>query len=100
MKRRLRIALGALALILSLAAVLGSGSAESLRVLQDPIMPQPSAQNKTVYVCACLKDKSCVCMTEAKTEGPCSCGTAGGPPMKAVPQNSKWAKTNRYMLAH
>jgi hypothetical protein len=65
---------------------------------------QPAADAKTkgkvVYVCACLKDKSCSCMTEAKTEGPCSCGTAGGPPMKAVPQNSAWAKANRDALAN
>jgi hypothetical protein len=42
------------------------------------------AKGKVVYVCACLKNKSCSCMTEAKTEGPCSCGTEGGPPMKAA----------------
>lgn len=56
-------------------------------------------RGKTVYVCACLKTKSCSCMTEAKTEGPCSCGTEGGPPMKAVPSNSAWAKANRDALA-
>ena len=62
---------------------------------------QPDKEKgKMVYVCACLKDKSCSCMTEAKTEGPCSCGTAGGPPMKAVPQNSAWAKANRDALAN
>jgi hypothetical protein len=52
-----------------------------------------------VYVCACLKTQSCSCMTEAKTEGPCACRTAGGPPMKAVSSNSAWAKTNRRALA-
>jgi hypothetical protein len=57
-------------------------------------------KGKVVYVCACLKDKSCSCMTEAKTEGPCSCGTAGGPPMKAVPPDSDWAKANREALAN
>ena len=57
-------------------------------------------KGKMVYVCACLKDKSCSCMTEAKTPGPCSCGTGGGPPMKAVPQNSAWAKANRDALAN
>ncbi len=92
--------LGVVALLLSLAAVLPSSGAESLNVLQDPPIRRPQNQNKVVYVCACLKTKSCVCMTEAKTEGPCSCGTAGGPPMKAVPQNSKWAKANRDALAH
>ena len=53
----------------------------------------------TVYVCACLKTRSCSCMTEAKTEGPCSCGTEGGPPMKPVPSDSAWAKHNRDELA-
>jgi hypothetical protein len=62
---------------------------------------QPDKEKgKMVYVCACLKDKSCSCMTEAKTEGPCSCGTAGGPPMKAVPHDSAWAKANRDALAN
>lgn len=56
-------------------------------------------KGKTVYVCACLKTRSCSCMTEAKTEGPCSCGTEGGPPMKAVPADSAWAKHNRAELA-
>jgi hypothetical protein len=53
----------------------------------------------TVYVCACLKNKSCSCMTEAKMEGPCACGTEGGPPLKAVPSDSAWAKANRDALA-
>lgn len=52
-----------------------------------------------VYVCACLKNKSCSCMTMAKTEGPCACGTEGGPPLKAVPKDSDWAKANRDALA-
>ena len=54
---------------------------------------------KVVYVCACLGDKSCSCMTEAKTEGPCACGTQGGPPLKPVAANSDWAKENREALA-
>ena len=63
--------------------------------------PQASSQgqNNVVYVCACLKTKSCSCMTEAKTEGPCACGTQGGPPLKAVPRDSAWAKENRDALA-
>jgi len=56
-------------------------------------------EGKVVYVCACLKDKSCSCMTEAKMQGPCACGTEGGPPMKAVPPDSEWAKQNRDALA-
>lgn len=57
------------------------------------------SQGKMVYVCACLKNKSCSCMTEAKMEGPCACGTEGGPPLKAVPKDSAWAKENRDALA-
>jgi hypothetical protein len=60
---------------------------------------QPQGKNSVVYVCACLKTKSCACMTEAKTEGPCACGTQGGPPLKAVPRDSAWAKENRDALA-
>jgi len=57
------------------------------------------AKEKVVYVCACLGTQSCSCMTEAKMEGPCACGTQGGPPMKAVPPDSNWAKENRDALA-
>jgi hypothetical protein len=60
---------------------------------------QPPSKSNVVYVCACLKTKSCDCMTEAKTEGPCACGTQGGPPLKAVPRDSAWAKENRDELA-
>ena len=60
---------------------------------------QMQGKNDVVYVCACLKTKSCSCMTEAKTEGPCACGTQGGPPLKAVPRDSAWAKDNRDALA-
>ena len=56
-------------------------------------------KGSTVYVCACLKTKSCACMTEAKMEGPCACGTEGGTPLKAVPSDSDWAKENRDALA-
>ena len=56
-------------------------------------------KEKLVYVCACLQTQSCSCMTEAKMEGPCACGTQGGPPMKAVAPDSNWAKQNRDALA-
>jgi hypothetical protein len=56
-------------------------------------------RSDVVYVCACMKTKSCFCLTEAKTEGPCACGTEGGPPLKAVPKDSAWAKENREALA-
>jgi hypothetical protein len=59
----------------------------------------PGADKDLVYVCACLKTKSCSCMTEAKTEGPCACGTQGGPPLKPVPHDSAWAQENRDALA-
>jgi hypothetical protein len=68
-------------------------------------VPSPQAKTKSqnkndvVYVCACLNTKSCSCMTEAKTEGPCACGTQGGPPLKAVPRDSAWAQENRDALA-
>lgn len=58
-----------------------------------------TANQSMVYVCACLKTKSCACMTEAKMEGPCACGTEGGPPLKAVPSDSHWAKANRDALS-
>lgn len=60
---------------------------------------KPKPDKDLVYVCACLNTKSCSCMTEAKTEGPCACGTQGGPPLKAVPHDSDWAKENRDALA-
>ncbi len=81
--------------LLPLLAVLQTGFA-----VQNQPANDPKVKGKVVYVCACLKNKSCSCMTEAKTEGPCSCGTGGGPPMKAVPQNSAWAKANRNALAN
>jgi hypothetical protein len=56
-------------------------------------------KDKVVYVCACLQTQSCSCMTEARMEGPCACGTQGGPPMKAVAPDSNWAKANRDALA-
>jgi len=81
--------------LLPLLAVLQTGFAAQNQPANDA-----KVKGKVVYVCACLKNKSCSCMTEAKTEGPCSCGTEGGPPMKAVPQNSAWAKANRDALAN
>jgi len=76
--------------VLLLALLPSTGGAKS---------KQKETKGKVVYVCACLQTKSCACMTEAKTEGPCSCGTEGGPPMKPVPPDSDWAKQNRDALA-
>jgi hypothetical protein len=86
-----------LALLFSVALIPASGGTQNQP--QNPPTSETQTKSKVVYVCSCLKTKSCSCMTEAKTEGPCSCGTAGGPPMKAVPPNSAWAKANRRALA-
>jgi hypothetical protein len=93
MKNRARVSsvIGLLLLLALVTADAGSSSKDK---------PDKQAQAKsTVYVCACLKNKSCSCMTEAKMEGPCACGTEGGPPMKGVPADSDWAKQNRDALA-
>ena len=100
-KDKMKITIAMLALLFSLALIPASGGSRSQP--QNPPQNQPAdktqIKGKVVYVCACLTTKSCSCMTEAKTEGPCSCGTEGGPPMKAVPKDSGWAKTNRKELA-
>jgi hypothetical protein len=99
-----KIAAAAIALLFSLALIPLSGGTENQLLNQSQTDPQnaPASDaqmnDNLVYVCACLKTKSCPCMTEAKTEGPCACGTAGGPPLKPVPKNSAWAKTNRKAL--
>lgn len=93
--------------VLSTAAVLILLACLSSSVgSQNPPQNSPEMQSqshdknsKVVYVCACLNNKSCSCMTEAKMKGPCACGTEGGPPMKAVPADSDWAKQNREALA-
>jgi hypothetical protein len=84
-------------LLLLLACIPSPGGSQS----KPPTAEESQTQSKgdLVYVCACLKTKSCSCMTEAKTEGPCACGTNGGPPLKAVPRKSAWAKENRDALA-
>lgn len=87
---------------LTRALLLFAAMASSLALLAargDAQDAEKPPAGKVVYVCACLKTKSCSCMTEAKTEGPCACGTEGGPPLKAVPKDSAWAKANRKALA-
>jgi hypothetical protein len=88
MRNRTRPTAALFVLLLLLACIPSPGSKKTA---QD--------QKNLVYVCACLQTKSCSCMTEAKTEGPCACGTQGGPPLKAVPHDSDWAKENREALA-
>jgi hypothetical protein len=93
MRNRTRSAAGLFVLLLLLALIPAPGGSQN--------QPPGAMQNKTnvVYVCACLKTRSCECMTEAKAEGPCACGTKGGPPLKAVPSDSSWARENRNELA-
>jgi hypothetical protein len=61
--------------------------------------PAHKPRKDVVYVCACLKNKSCSCMTMAASGGFCACGPEGGPSLKAVPRDSDWAKQNRDALA-
>ena len=89
-------------LLLSSSALLTSSTSFQNQTGNSPSTGTQShsqANSKVVYVCACMKTKSCSCMTVAKTEGPCACGTEGGPPLKAVPKDSDWAKENRKALA-
>lgn len=88
-----RVAVATSALLVLLSAIPMTAARRSSR------KKDASAKGEVVYVCSCMKNRSCSCMTEAKTEGPCSCGTGGGPPMKAVPSHSAWAKNNRSALA-
>jgi hypothetical protein len=87
------------ALLLLLAFLPASSGSQTQDNSSGEMNAEKQDNNKVVYVCACLKNKSCSCMTEAKMEGPCACGTQGGPPLKAVPKDSKWAKENREALA-
>lgn len=96
-KDKTKITIAMLAVLFSLAFIVASGGTQNQPLI--PPTDKTQTTGKVVYVCACLKTKSCSCMTEAKTEGPCSCGTEGGPPMKAVPKDGAWAKTNRQELA-
>ncbi len=64
---------------------------------KDPAAAQK--QKASVYVCSCLDSSSCPCLTEAMREGPCACGTKGGPPMRRVDANSNWAKFNRQRMS-
>jgi hypothetical protein len=91
----------AVSVVLFLLAFLTSSGRSQNQSGNPPEASTKSQQrSNVVYVCACLKTKSCFCMTEATTEGPCACGTEGGPPLKAVPKNGAWAKENRKALAN
>jgi hypothetical protein len=96
MRNRTRSTATVFILLLSSALIVLPGGSQP----PSPAGKKAQTQAKdVVYVCACLKTKSCSCMTEAKTEGPCACGTSGGPPLKEVPRDSDWAKENRDALA-
>jgi hypothetical protein len=101
MRNRTRFTAPVFALFLLLAFIPSSGRSQNQRQNSSPTdaLSQPQNKESVVYVCACLKTKSCFCMTEAKMRGPCACGTEGGPPMKAVSPDSDWAKQNRDELA-
>lgn len=91
MKNKSRFMLATAVLILLSVALLSTG-----------ICGRPSHESNkkdVVYVCACLKNKSCSCMTMAASGGFCACGPEGGPSLKAVPRDSDWAKQNRDALA-
>jgi hypothetical protein len=90
MRKRMLCTAAALVLLALMPASFGSQTQPQI---------EAKTKGKMVYVCACLKNKSCPCMTEAKMEGPCACGTEGGPPLKPVPADSEWAKQNRAELA-
>jgi hypothetical protein len=97
MGNRTRSTAGAFVLLLLSAFIPSPGGSQAPPLTGK--QSQAETKGSMVYVCACLKTKSCDCMTEAKTEGPCACGTQGGPPLKAVPHDSAWAKENRDALA-
>lgn len=63
------------------------------------LAPANKKAKKYVYVCSCMGSQSCACMSEALREGPCACGTQGGPPMQRVESQSNWAKANRDAMA-
>jgi hypothetical protein len=100
MTNRLKSGTGLVVLLCLLTIMPASGgSRDKTQDASNNAQSQAKMKGAVVYVCACLKTKSCSCMTEAKMEGPCACGTAGGPPLKAVPRDSSWAKENRDALA-
>lgn len=73
MRNRTQSIAAVLALLFLLAFIPSSAGSQNSSAAQN----QAQTKGDVVYVCACLKTKSCSCMTEAKTEGPCACGTTG-----------------------
>jgi hypothetical protein len=101
MRHRKRFTAPVFAMLLLLAFIPSSSGSQNQHqnALPSGLLSPPQGNDKVVYVCACLKTKSCFCITYAKMEEPCACGTEGGPPMKAVSPKSDWAKENRNELA-
>ena len=91
-----RISLSSKAVLLGMALALCLGLTQVGSAL--PGAPQASSAKKDVYVCACMGNKSCPCMSMAKKEGKCACGEHS-PNMKAVAADSAWAKHNRKELS-
>ena len=91
-----RISLKGKAVLFGMALALCLGLTQVGSAL--PEAPQASNAKKSVYVCACMGDKSCPCMSMAKKEGKCACGEHA-PNMKAVAADSAWAKHNREELS-
>ncbi len=99
MRNRVRLTPTAFLLLFLLVFLTSSGGSQNQTDNSPTSGSQLQPKSNVVYVCACMKTRSCSCMTEAKMEGPCACGTEGGPPLKAVPKDSDWAKENRAALA-
>jgi hypothetical protein len=101
-KHKIKGTIGMLVL-LPLLTVLQPGFAASFLRTDLPTQNEPAndakVKSKVVYVCACLKNKSCSCMTEARPRAHAPAGPKG-PPMKEVPKNSAWAKANRDALGN
>ena len=94
-----RSALLVLLFLLAFIPLRGGSPSQSPNAATAGSQNQKHDKTNVVYVCACLKTKSCSCMTVANMEGPCACGPKGGPPLKAVPRDSNWAKENLDALA-
>ncbi len=83
-----RIRITSRAVLLGMAFALCLGLTQMGSAL--PAAKQAASTKKDVYVCDCMGNKSCPCMTVAKKEGKCVCGKE----MKAVAADSAWAKHN------
>lgn len=67
MSNQIRFSASFAALLLCLALTPSTGGSQSTSAADS--QKQPQGASNGVYICACLKTKSCSCMTEAKMEG-------------------------------